>query len=143
MATMDEQKIQEIGGKKYVNVEIKGEYQSALMKDPDDGVEREVMLHEYAYVMFSGYPIRANHMIAHEDNNVENNEFNNLVEIPQNFEAGLADPFERKNKIFQTDVLEKRKNFIKMHFPDVYQRLELDKKPKDRDYYIKWLNNRD
>lgn len=117
--------------------ELIGEYLTCNLVDPKDGVTREVFLHECEYVLQSGYPINKNKMIAHKDNNLNNNKFENLIEVPE-----LNDHVERKNKIFQVDVLEKRKEFIKEHFPEIYDRLELSKKVKNRDYYIQWLNSK-
>ena len=96
----------------------------------DGGTTRSIFWHEYAYVMYYGFPIKKGCLIAHKDNNLDNNEADNLIEIPSD-----NDFHKSKNMVFHSNFIDKRKKFIKKNFNDVYKRLDLDKPLEERGYY--------
>lgn len=83
--------------------------------------DKNIFEHELVYVLFTGRPIPKNTLIFHMDNNTLNNDPRNLFPGPEkNNDYHIS-----KNKVFHEDHIEENIPFIKEHFPEVYQHLNL------------------
>lgn len=83
--------------------------------------------HEAIYAKFTNKPIPKGHLVFHIDNNTLNNH-------PKNLMVGLekdSDYHIDKNKIFHEDQIEENIPFIKKHFKDVYDALDLGNYKKE------------
>jgi len=79
---------------------------------------KDIFLQEAEWVRHTGKPIPTGKLVAHKDGNTMNNEFTNLILVDENKEYG--DLHQKSNKVFHEENVVKYEDFIKKHFPDIY-----------------------
>ncbi len=84
---------------------------------------KTIFEHEAIYVLATGLPIPKGQMIGTMDGKWNNLNIENLYPVPESIHGEYHLD---KNRIFHEDQIEHNIYFIKKHFPDIYQRLDLE-----------------
>lgn len=84
---------------------------------------KTIFEHEALYVMATGLPIPKGQLVGPIDGNWNNLNIENLYPVNESIHG---DYHMDKNRIFHEDQIEHNIYFIKKHFNDIYQRLDLE-----------------
>lgn len=91
----------------------------------------DIFEHEAMYCLLYKQPIPKDHLIIHFNGNTSDNSYDNLGVYPMTEDDKTVRP--KNEMIFHQDVYLNQKDFIKKHFPDVYQSLFTSKKKIDNE----------
>lgn len=81
--------------------------------------DRDVFYHEAIWTKFNKRLIPSGKLVYHKDGNPINNDPDNLDLVDENKDYG--DLHQENNKIFHEQNIDQNKNFIRIHFQDIYE----------------------
>lgn len=98
-------------------------FEIATLHDTKEGIDRDIFLHEYLFVLSSKKPIPKDSIVVHVNGNTMDNSAENLglYKVNENETIG----HEEKDRVFNEHNLEKCRPFLDEHFSDVVRILGL------------------